>query len=180
LLGILLYDFAVKVPPMMGVVRASNFLIGALSWRMEVFEGAWLRLPPDEWQAYVWPAVGILVYGTSLTFVSTLEDVALRKSVLWLGAAGMIVGALLPTAVVLPEYWRGLGPAGLLILWVLYRALNAKDKKGVMLMVRDGVAGFILLDASIVLRHQDPILALGIAALLIPAFGLVAVFKRLA
>ena len=170
--GILVYDFAVKIPPIMGAIRAANFLIGATAWQV-------LNLREVTWAAYYWPAIGLFVYGTSLTFVSTLEDGSLRKRVLWLGAAGMAAGALLPAAVELPKYWHGLVPAVLLVAWVFWRASRAADKKGIMLMVRDGVAGFILLDASLVTRFQEPWLGLAIAALLLPAFGLIALFKRL-
>jgi hypothetical protein len=115
-----------------------------------------------------------------LTFVSTLEDASVRKGVLWAGALGMVAGAVLPAALHRGPSWFAWIPAGLLVLWVVSRAVRAKDKKGIMLMVRDGVAGFILIDASIVMRFQEPALGLAIAALLIPAFGLMQVFKRLA
>jgi 4-hydroxybenzoate polyprenyltransferase len=170
--AILLYDFVLKVPPVMGSIRAFNFLIGALSWHL-------LAIDPARWGGYVWPSIALFVYGTSLTFVSTLEDGAVRRGVLWLGAAGMVAGALLPSLAALPA-WQALGPAGLLVLWVLFRALRATDRKGLLLMVRDGVAGFILLDASIAIRYYDPRIGLAIAALLIPAFLLIALFKRLA
>jgi hypothetical protein len=170
--AILAYDFVLKVPPVMGSIRAFNYLIGALSFVPVDAAGQWK-------DNYLWPGLAFLVYGTSLTFVSRQEDGAVRRGPLWLGAAGMVAGALLPAVTRLPG-WHGLGPAGLLVLWILWRASRAADKKGVMLMVRDGVAGFILLDASIVARYPDPVAALAIAALLVPAFGLVAVFKRLA
>lgn len=168
LLCILGYDFAVKIPPVMGAIRACNFLIGASAGG-------------DPMHSAIYPAMfGLLLYGTSLTFVSTLEDASLRKGVLRLGAMGMVAGALLPAAAHLPASWRGLVPAGVLVAWVVFRTCRAADKRSIMLMIRDGVAGFILLDASIVLRFQEPALGLAIVALLVPAFALVAVFKRLA
>ena len=48
-----------------------------------------------------------------------------------------------------------------------------------MLLVRDGVAGFILLDSSIVLATGALVPGVAIAALLIPAILCLSIFKRL-
>jgi len=53
------------------------------------------------------------------------------------------------------------------------------DKKGVMLLVRDGVGGLSLLDAGL-LASYELIPACLIAALVLPAVFSVAIFKKLA
>jgi hypothetical protein len=161
---IMLYDFAIKVPPVMGAIRFFNLLIGvaaaAPAWTGATFA---LGLPS-------------LVYGTSLTFVSTLEDGEGRKGLRWLGVAGMSAAALAPAAL---GRWPALIPAGLLVAWLLRRAAAPPDKRNVMLLVRDGVAGFILLDAALLASFGRFAEAGAVAALLVPAFALVALFKRL-
>ena len=48
-----------------------------------------------------------------------------------------------------------------------------------MLMVRDGVAGFILLDATLLASMGRTAEAAAVSLLLLPAFGLMAIFRRL-
>ena len=49
-----------------------------------------------------------------------------------------------------------------------------------MMLIRDGVAGFILLDATQLAAMGKEIAAVGIAALLLPAALSIALFKKLA
>ncbi|HYE98791.1 MAG TPA: hypothetical protein VEJ18_07765 [Planctomycetota bacterium] len=169
---ILCYDFLYKVPPVMGAVRALNFLMGYFVAETSVQDVTAGYFPGPEL------AFAPFVYGTSLTYISTLEDGPVKPGRVWIGTAGMIAGLAVPC--ILPkQITPALGPAGVLLLWILWRATRAVDKKGVMLMVRDGVAGFILLDASIVMSTGKVVEGTVLAALLIPAFGLMQIFKRL-
>lgn len=170
--AILAYDFLLKSPPVMGAVRALNFLMGYYVGETTPLIGVLGYVPGPEIALAPW------LYGTSLTYVSTLEDGPVKTARVWMGTVGMTVGLLLPS-VLARGITPALGPAGVLLLWILWRATRAVDKKGVMLMVRDGVAGFILLDASIVMSTGKVVEGTVLAALLIPAFGLMQVFKRL-
>jgi 4-hydroxybenzoate polyprenyltransferase len=184
LLCILAYDLHwVKFPPVMGLVRALNLLLGiAVNWKTERDMATPLVVP-----AVVLPIFG---YVTCLTFVSTLEDVAMDRRKVFLGALGMSVCAI-AAALAFPflvswygvrqdlDISRGLAMAGILVAWVLFRAWKARDRKGVMLMVRDGVAGIILVDAALV-SPWEPQSGLKLACLLVPAFLSLQIFKRLA
>jgi 4-hydroxybenzoate polyprenyltransferase len=161
--GILVYDFALKAAPVMGAIRFFNFLLGA------AVAGAAFR---ESWTL----ALPAFAYGTSLTFVSTLEDGEGRKGLRWLGVAGMSASAVVPA--VLGRPWA-LVPALLLAAWLVKRAAAPPDKKNVMLLVRDGVAGYILLDAVLLASSGRYVEAAVVAALLVPAFALVALFRRL-
>jgi 4-hydroxybenzoate polyprenyltransferase len=159
--AIMIYDFAIKIPPVMGAIRFFNLLMGVAAAGVS---GAWILGLPS------------LVYGSSLTFVSTLEDREGRKGPRWIGVAGMIGAALAPAVVGRPLAFV---PAGLLAAWLVKRALAEPDKKNVMLLVRDGVAGFILLDAALLASFGRNVESAAVAALLLPAFGLMAIFRRL-
>ena len=76
--------------------------------------------------------------------------------------------------------WHGVLFASGLMAWIVRRAWTARDKKGIMLLVRDGVGGIIFLDAAIVASVSGPIPGLCVAALSLPAILSVAIFKRLA
>ncbi len=162
--SVMVYDFLLKAAPVMGAIRFFNLLMGVAaagsSWGPQAFV---LGVPS-------------LVYGASLTFVSTLEEGEGNKRLRWLGVAGMSAAALAPAVV---GRWPALIPALLLAGWLLRRASAVPDKKGVMLLVRDGVAGYLLLDAVLLASFGRFVEALFVATLLVPAFGLVAVFKRL-
>jgi hypothetical protein len=147
-------------------------------------------------------ALPTFVYITGLTYVSTLEDRETSRRRVWIGAGVMAFGALMASSVhpptenlyYLPEIGRMVRgtivpgrsvPAMLVSLilsaWILRRALAARDRKGIMLMVRDGIAGIILLDTALLLCNRRELeVAAGIAGLLIPAAVSVAVFKKLA
>jgi 4-hydroxybenzoate polyprenyltransferase len=183
---ILGYNLFLKVPPVMGFVRAFNLLLGVAAARRIEFDAAG---QPYQYAILAFPA---LVYVTSLTFVSTLEDGAPSRVKLTAGAAFMAVGALLaalagpavdrfvyfsPFAVNQP--WA-FAFAVVLAGWVIVRARGARDKKGVMLLVRDGVGGIILLDAALLASFEGPAAGACVAAFVIPAVLSVAVFKRLA
>lgn len=182
------YNLFLKIPPVMGLVRAFNLLLGVVAARQIGFD-----IAGQPWQ-YAMMAFPALVYVTALTYVSTLEDVGPSRMKLTLGAALMGVGVLLAVIagplvqkvvffVPAEEAFAGERGAGfglLLLAVIIHRARLAKDKKGVMLLVRDGVAGIILLDATLLRSFGDTWIAYIVAALLLPAFGSIAVFKRLA
>jgi 4-hydroxybenzoate polyprenyltransferase len=198
--AILGYDsHLLKYPPTMGLVRALNVLLGLGCRQVIVLQGA-----PRVGELKVWECAILilptLIYVSGLTYVSTLEDVEFSRGTLTVGVGMMSAGALLavvafplllfmfvsdltgrvsfpPVGIV--RWPESMAPLGL-IAWLLSRALRAKDRKGVMLLVRDGVAGIILLDSMILLGAGLPRQGLWIAALLLPAAAAVAIFKRLA
>ena len=186
------YNLFLKIPPVMGLVRAFNLLLGVVAARRIGFD-----IAGQPWQ-YAMMAFPALVYVSSLTYVSTLEDVGPARTKLTVGTIGMTLGALLAAAAgpavqvfvfftpsaeawgdALTRPWA-FGFALVLIAAIVRRARGARDKKGVMLLVRDGVGGIIFLDGALVASFQEPMLALGIAGLVIPAALSVAVFKKLA
>ncbi|HLY08706.1 MAG TPA: hypothetical protein VKW04_05275 [Planctomycetota bacterium] len=186
------YNLWAKQPPVMGLVRAGNLLLGVVS--VLDLGAARMGLP------YV---VGVLLptftYVTALTFVSTLEDGVPDRRQLAVGAAFMVLGAGL-AAFVSPmtehlRFYNSENPAvifgpgepkwvsapfsALLAAWILFRAWKAVDKKGVMLLVRDGVGGLIVLDAALLASYELGPACL-VAGLALPAILSVAVFKKLA
>jgi len=186
------YNLFLKQPPVIGLVRACNLLLGISSvLQLDAARSTWPNL------------VGVLfptfIYVTALTYVSTLEDGSPNRRHLALGASFMVLGAALSSFVAPmaehlrffnsenPEVIFGVGSARwapflfsvALSVAVLIRAWKAADKKGVMLLVRDGVGGIILLDASL-LASYDLKTAFLVAALTLPAIVSVMVFKKLA
>lgn len=189
-LSIAAYNLFLKLPPVMGLVRGLNLLLGfsATAGWSKVWTGH-----PGTFAALVLPA---FVYVTALTYVSTLEEgMPDRRRVVW-GAGGMILGALLASGL-LPLCEGGkafpdlepramtLPPASALLYslalgaWVVRRAWGARDRRGIMLLVRDGVGGIIVLDAALVASVQGWGPASGVAALAVPAAGFVWVFKKI-
>jgi 4-hydroxybenzoate polyprenyltransferase len=183
------YNLFLKIPPMMGFVRAFNLLLGVAAGRI-----IGLDISGQPWQ-YAMLAFPTLVYVSSLTYVSTLEDVGPSRTKLMVGTALMSVGALLAAmtgpAVQIAVYFAPFSEAAfrspsaflfsiVLIGWIVRRAAHAEDKKGVMLLVRDGVAGIIVLDAALLASFEDVMTGLLVASLLGPAALSVAIFKRLA
>ena len=187
--AILAYDLHwIKAPPVMGLVRALNFTLGMAVGERIVLSG-------DEglnaWKCAT-ASLPLFVYVSALTYVSTLEDVALDRRKVATGAVFMVIGALGATIaipLVILVLTRGvfrwnaapsLIPAWILVCWIAWRAWKARDRKGIMLMIRDGVAGIILLDASLVLSVEPIRLGVMVASLLLPALLSLAIFKRLA
>jgi len=189
LLAILAYDLHwVKAPPIMGLVRALNVVLGVTATKEFQFDNV-LGAHPWKCALVVLPA---FFYGTSLTYVSTLEDSDVDRRKLGMGVFGMAVGAL-SAAIVIPLLDIGKGGDGLrfnvlpavavawmLVGWIVRRAWKARDRKLLMLLVRDGVAGYILVDAALVLPVTDWRRGVLIGLLLIPAAASLALFKRLA
>ncbi len=171
---IVVYDWAVKLPPVMGLIRALNFLLGAVA-----VEG----IPGLKGLATLALLGGTsFVYVTALTFVSTLEEGEFRKPRLYAGAGAMAVAAVVPTLWgSLSEGFWATGPSWVVALVlagaVLWRAYMALDRSGVMLLVRDGVAGIILLDATYLLSRRSWE-GFGVLALLLPAVFFVAWFRK--
>jgi hypothetical protein len=212
-LFIILYDFLLKLPPTMGLVRACNLLIGVLSGWASFGRTV---LQKDALVAGV-IALPEFLYVTALTFVSTLEEGTLKRARIWIGVGFMVLAALMTvhwvpachygsldytvagnthvqfvhgTDIVsnlkayLTFHFRPVVPALLPALalssWLITRAAKARDRKGVMLLVRDGVAGIVLLDATLVMSGGTILGGFWIALLLLPAFWMISIFKRLA
>lgn len=184
LLAILAYDFFLKVPPVMGLVRAGNFLLGVSCANPGAEPGGNAARVAADYLPFFLAALAPLLYGTSLTLVSTLEEGQVRKRVVLLGSLFMAVAAALPVLLQSPWYFHraawGFLPAGVLAAWTLFRAYRAIDRRGIMLLVRDGVAGFILLDSTQLAAAGKLVPAAAVAALLVPAALSVAWFKKLA
>ncbi len=182
LLCIVAYDFFLKLPPVMGLVRGGNFLLGVFFVAPPIGPFGPTQLLLSDYGRLTTLAIVPVLYGTALTFISTLEEGELRRRVVILGAFLMGVAGLLPAALyaLIRGIPWGFVPAGALIAWISYRAARATDRKGVMLLVRDGVAGFILLDATWLAAAGRLLPAAAVAALLLPAALSVAWFKKLA
>lgn len=186
------YNLFLKIPPVMGLVRASNVLMG-------VFASLDLHSAGNSWHAVIGVAVPSFVYVTALTYVSTLEEGTPNRVKLGIGAAFMVVGAGLTSFVVsladalrsfgrwhpveifesLDKPWAPLPFISILAGWIGWRAWKAEDKKGVMLLVRDGIGGIIFVDAALLAAYY-PYAACAVAALIVPAIVSVALFKKLA
>ena len=186
------YNLFLKQPPAMGLVRACNLAMG-------LFAGLQLDAARANWANVFGVLFPTFVYVTALTYVSTLEDGSPSRRLLAVGAAFMVLGAFMaslvaPMAEHLRFYnsenpgvifgsgasrWSPVAFSAALSGGVLYRAWKAVDKKGVMLLVRDGVGGIIILDAAL-LSSYELIPACLIAALVLPAVLSVAIFKKLA
>jgi 4-hydroxybenzoate polyprenyltransferase len=189
-LSIVAYNVFLKIPPVMGLVRAFNLLLGVVGGRIITFD-----MNGQPWQ-YGILAAPALVYVTALTYVSTLEDETPSKRKVYFGVAMMGLGALLaalagPVVQIVVHYetFSGTNVAKsaaallfsiVLILALFRRAAKAIGEKSVSLMVRDGVGGIILLDSALLASCEDWISGVLIASLLVPAALSVAIFKRLA
>lgn len=122
---IFVYNFIAKLAPLMGAIRALNFVMGAGLWPFV-------------------PAVAPFVYVTGLTFVSTLEEKP-SKSLLGTWVSVMIAGAALPVFFGVSAW-----PVSVLLAgWIVYRAWGARDRKGIMRLVREGLCGLFLLDGAL-------------------------------
>jgi 4-hydroxybenzoate polyprenyltransferase len=188
-LSICAYNLFLKIPPTMGFVRAFNLLLGVAAGKI-----IGLDMAGQPWQ-YAMLALPALVYVSALTYVSTLEDVGPSRQKLFVGVAIMSVGAVLAAlvglAIQMVVYYAPFSDAAyksawaflfsiILIGWTVRRAAHADDERSIMLLVRDGVGGIILLDAALLASCEDVVSALMVASLLVPAALSVAVFKRLA
>jgi len=193
--AIVCYDcHLLKAPPTMAVVRASNFLLGLGAGRAVGYATGHL----EPWRYFIL-AVPVFVYVTALTYVSTLEDAAVDRRKLAAGVIGMIVAGFMASyahafflavwmaeefreifAGVFRAEWSATLLAVVLALWLARRAWKAADKKGVMLLVRDGVACIIVLNSILLTSMRHFVAAAIIAALLLPAAASIALLKRLA
>lgn len=192
------YDLFLKIPPAMGLVRASNLLMGlfvALDW----------SIVQSHLHLVIASATPTFIYVTAVTYVSTQEDGVPSRARIAAGAGFMVLATGL-AAFVFPlaesvvfmntlnpvehcEYtagnmvwWRPVPFTAALSCWILYRAWKAVDRKGVMLLVRDGVGGIIILDAALWsgFGTGDYWKSWAIAGLVLPAIVSVAIFKKLA
>lgn len=208
--AILSYDFhLLKVPPVMGVVRASNFLIGAgvgsaIGYDVNPYMAGNLR--PWMCAFYAFPE---FLYVTALTFISTLEDGPIRRARVALGAALMGLAVFLavqwvPLTAFIggntpPSHWGStyytvlnyfksefrlsipLAATSLaLIGWMGFRAYRVRERKDVMLLVRDSIGGIIVLNAIVLMSVGSTTAGFALLGLILPAVVSVAIFKRLA
>jgi 4-hydroxybenzoate polyprenyltransferase len=171
--AILGYDFILKVPPTMGFIRACNFALGAsVGTGITGGEMAFLAFP-------------LFLYVTALTFVSTLEEGRFSRRRLAAGAGAMGAAALLGSHwsryldEAIPIAAPALVTSAILAGWIAWRAVKARDKKGIMLLVRDGVGGVIVLDGTLLMSAGLLIPGLIVASLVLPAALCVAWFKKL-
>ena len=183
-LTIMGYNFVYKAAPAMAIIRALNVLLGASAgWAAGWPEGG-VAGGVDQMQVVLILAVPALVYVTALTFVSTLEEGKIRLSVIAIGASFMVLGAFMPGLIrllvgmeVAPQGWIVSAALSCLVIW---RSAQARDRRGVMMIVRDGVAGIIILDAAILCSEGLIEQGLVIAVLIIPALLFIAAFKKFA
>jgi hypothetical protein len=202
---IVVYDCLVKVAPVMGLVRASNFLLGVATGAPILMSAGDSRVIHGPYYFEMWHLALIaapeFIYVTALTYVSTLEEGVLDRKRLWIGASFMIAAVLvmtywIPITGIIWRSWKW-GNAGFelseaktpylailvasfLAQWIFRRAWQARDKKGIMLLVRDGIGGIIVLQVTLLMSLDMVIQGWAVAALLIPAALSVAIFKRLA
>lgn len=192
------YDLFLKIPPAMGLVRASNLLMG-------LFVSEDLGILRSHLHGVLGAAAPTFVYITALTYVSTQEDGVPSRWRILTGAGFMVfaagvAGFVFPLSESLifmntlnpvehwaytagnMVWWRPLPFTAPLTCWILYRAWKAVDRKGVMLLVRDGIGGIIFLDAALccMFGTSDYAFPWLIASLVLPAIASVAVFKKLA
>lgn len=153
----------------MAVVRGANLGLGALA------VGADPRTPN-----FPWIPVAILAsYVFILTLWSTREDIrAEGRGLLALLGLGLVAiplaGAMKPG----PARWAAAVPSAWILPWVL-RALIRPEPARLMQVVRWGVLGIILLDASFLAVGERWIEAGALASLVIPALALLPVFRKL-
>jgi hypothetical protein len=191
------YDVFLKIPPTMGLVRAGNLLLG-VTLSVDLQE---LQL---YWHSVIACILPIFVYVTALTYVSTLEDTVPDRRRLFIGVGAMIIGGglasfVFPLADALRFFgswhprsvkelsddypgslWKPIPFTLILAGWLSFRAWKALDRKGVMLLVRDGIGGVILLDSALLASSSDYPFSWLVAGLVIPAALCVALFKKLA
>jgi hypothetical protein len=185
------YNLFLKQPPVMGLVRACNLLLG-------ISAALQLGAARTSWPNVLGVLFPTFIYVTALTYVSTLEEGTPNRRLLAAGAAFMGIGAGLavfvsPMAEHLRFYngenmavilglsgsrWAPVPFAGVLAAGIGFRAWKAVDRKGVMLLVRDGVGGIILLDAALLSSYELGPACL-VAGLVLPAMLSVALFKKL-
>jgi len=175
---IMAYNFFLKLPPVMGTIRAFNFLLGVAASpgaRSLRDLGAFSELPHF--------AAMTFVYVTALTFVSTMEDKKFNKAGVIIGTGVMCIAAAWPTIFSFALTGDRTEARWLVLIilvgWLGYRAHKASDRKGVMLLVRDGVGGIILLNAIYLLSSGSHDEGLAVATLVLPAAAAVALFKKL-
>jgi 4-hydroxybenzoate polyprenyltransferase len=184
-LSILAYDFFLKSSATMGLVRALDLLLGMSLAGALTGEGFDAVREADGAWTFPWRSAGLLclpafVYVTALTDVSALEDAPVRRDRLYRGLLLMVAGSFLPLVVLRGRHPEAALYSLVLSAWLCRRAVGARDPKGVMLLVRDGVGGIILLNAALLAAAGAGALSLGVAALVLPAALSVKVFKRLA
>jgi 4-hydroxybenzoate polyprenyltransferase len=172
---ILAYDFGPKIPLFMGAIRALNVVLGGIAGQGLAAKG----IAP-----LIALAVPVFVYVTGLTFASTMEEGKIRRPLLFAWTGVMAAGALLSVVMtsLFGDDW-GTQHAWFFSIalsgWLGWRAFRASDRKGVMLLVRDGVAGIIVVHAARLFADRLNPEGFSVLALLIPAILLVAWFKKL-
>jgi len=177
---ILLYDFGGKVfalggPILMGLIRASNFLLGLVytPTTLEFDKGLALFAGVS------------FIYVMCLTLVSTLEEGPPRRGLFVIAAGGMLAAAMGAGAIgwliVWTFYAPGVAVSIVLVGWLVVRIVDAWRvlvRKRIMNLVRDGVMAIILLDASVVLWSGRALEGAVVGGLLLPAVVFLHAFRR--
>lgn len=175
--AIVLYDFFLRASWVMGSIRALNFLMGAAAATADLKELA----APRETLHF---AALSFVYVTALTVISRQEERReVQPSTIYVAVAAMGLAAAW-AAFLGPSISGASSPARWLVLLILagglaWRARGASDRAGVLVLVRDGVGGIILLDAIYLLSAGFHDEGLTVAALVLPAALGVWLFKKL-
>jgi hypothetical protein len=177
---IFLYDFGGKVfalggPILMGLIRACNFLLGL------VYSPTTLELD----QGLALFAGVSFIYVLCLTLVSMLEEGPPRRGLFAISVGGML-GAVIGAAMIGWLFvWTFYAPAVALSLflvgWLSVRVVQAwriPVRGRIMSLVREGVMGIILLDASVVLWSGRLLEGGLVAALLIPSYFCLVGFRN--
>ena len=146
----------------MAVVRGGNLGLGAVAAGSDPRTGA-----------FPWVAMGTLAaYVFVLTLWSTREDRAGGRGVLAVLGAGLVAVPLIGAR------WVSAAASLWILPWVL-RALVRPEPARLMQVVRWGVLGIILLDASFLGARERWVESGAVAALLVPALVLLPVFRKL-
>lgn len=173
---ILVYDWFLKWPPVMGMIRAFNLLLG---FSCGAGTGPSVR-------SGMLGVTFLFLYVTALTFASTYEEGEPKRkgaaaAILTMGLAALGLPFAFAAGTGSPLRPAALAVAGVLAGWVLFRGLEVrrKGREALPRLVRDGVAGILFLDAAMLLSCGHLVPGLAVAALLVPAAAGVWGLKRL-
>jgi hypothetical protein len=146
----------------MAVVRGGNLGLGAVAAGSDPRTGG-----------FPWVAVAILAgYVFVLTMWSTREERSGGRGALALLGLGLVAVPLAGAR------WASAAASAWILPWVA-RAVARPEPARLMQVVRWGVLGIILLDASFLAARDRWIEAGAVAALMVPALSLLPLFRRL-
>lgn len=188
-----------RLSPIVGLIRAANLMIGVC-----VGTGIGYSSMVDNPVMLLPLTIPAFIYATALATLHPLEREDIQRSRLWIGVGAMVVAAGLSTSLHPPSqpdwydyessliswtrgvfnpgiFFGGRVAAGVLSAWLCWRAWAIRDRTRTVCFVRDGIAGFIVLDSSLLMSNgRDGESGLLIAGLLIPVLFSRWMFKRLA